>query len=274
MSRAFMLTLCLVFYIGVADAERKRVTLVPDPDVYSDADIKEEILFGREMAAIILANKTLVDKPPLLKYVNQLGQSIARHANRPELQFYFAVVESAEINAYAAPGGYIFITSSAIALMQDEAELAGVLAHEIAHIAQRDIVKSLNIREADKSMISVLGKVIGSRAETANIIYQQAVDHAVDVLFSRGLSVQDEFDADQEGAYLAAMAGYDPAANHRFLARIKRTVESSQGEMNNTHPPFSERLSHLRIFIDNEGLSKLEVRAVKNRFSRYTGSGN
>ena len=178
MSRLLLLGLCLVFTAGASDAARKRVTLAPVPGIYSDADIKEEILFGREMSAIILADRKLVEDINLSRYLNLVGQALVRHSSRPELQYYFAAIESDQINAYAAPGGYIFVTTAALNLMQSEAELAGVLAHEIAHVTQRHIVKTLKIREADNSTIALIGKVVGSSSNTANIVYKQALDHA------------------------------------------------------------------------------------------------
>ena len=268
-----IVTLCMLVVAGSSSAGRQRITLAPIPGVYTEADIKEEIIFGREMAAIILAERPLIENKELSRYLNLVGQSILRQANRPEIDFYFAAIESPEINAYAVPGGYVFITTSALAMMQNEAELAGVLAHEIAHILDRHIVKALKIRADDESMTAVISKVVGSNAESAIVVFDLAVDHALDLLFGDGLTVEDEYSADEQGLFLAGLAGYDPAASYRFLERIEQVIESGQGEMTSTHPPFSERITRLKSIIDKEGLSDLGGVNNEMRFIRYSQTG-
>jgi predicted Zn-dependent protease len=258
---------------GSSNAGRQRITLAPIPGIYTEADIEEEIIFGREMAAIILAERPLSENRELSRYLNLVGQSILQQANRPEIDFYFAAIESPEINAYAVPGGYIFITTSALDMMQNEAELAGVLAHEIAHILDRHIVKALKIRADDESMTAIISKVVGSNVESAIVVFDLAVDHALDLLFSDGLKIEDEYSADEQGLFLAALAGYDPAASYRFLERIEQVKESGEGEMSSTHPPFSERITRLKLIIDKEGLSDLGGFNNEMRFTRYTQTG-
>ena len=265
--------LCLLLLSSPGSADRKRITLAPQAGEFSEADIEKEIVFGREMAAIILANRKSITDEALNRYVNLVGQTIVRQANRPELSFHFAVIDSPEINAYAMPGGYIFITTSALKMMQNEAELAGVLAHEIAHVTERHIVEALKIRADDDSMIAVIGKVVGSRAETANVLFYQAIDHAFDLLYSKGLAVEDEYKADQQGLYLTAFAGYDASAYYRFLERIGTTVEKNRGELSNTHPPFAERISRLKTIIENEGLEGLENPKNEKRFAQFMPTG-
>ena len=98
-----LLIFVLCVNINIADAGRARISLIEE-GVYSREDIEKEILFGREMSAIILADRPLVPNAKINKYLNLVGRSILLHANRPELEFYFALVESPQINAYAAPG--------------------------------------------------------------------------------------------------------------------------------------------------------------------------
>jgi predicted Zn-dependent protease len=268
-----ILALCLLVVTGSGYADRKRITLAPIEGIYTEEDVKEEIIFGREMAAIILAERPLVEDRELSRYLNLVGQSILRHANRPEIDFYFAAIESPEINAYAMPGGYVFVTTSALKLMRNEAELASVLAHEIAHILDRDIVQALDIRADDDSTTAVVSKIVGYSAESAIVVFDQAIDHAFDLLYSKGLEVEDEYSADKQGVFLAALAGYDPAASYLFLERIKPLIEKRQGELSNTHPPFSERIAQIKLFIDKEGLLELEDFKNETRFMRYSLTG-
>ena len=171
------------------------------------------------------------------------------------------------------PGGYIFITTSALDMMQNEAELAGVLAHEIAHILDRHIVKALKIRADDESMTALVSKIVGGSAESVNVIFDQAVELALDLLFSDGLKVEDEYSADEQGLFLAVLAGYDPAASYRFLERIEQMIETGEGEMSSTHPLFSERITRLKLIIDKEGLSDLGGFNNEIRFIRYSQTG-
>ena len=268
-----IVALCLLVVAGSGYADRKRITLAPVEGIYTEEDVKEEIIFGREMAAIILAERPLVEDRELSRYLNLVGQSILRHANRPEIDFYFAAIESPEINAYAMPGGYVFVTSSALKLMRNEAELASVLAHEIVHILDRDIVQALDIRADDDSTTAIVSKIVGYSAESAIVVFDQAIDHAFDLLYSKGLEVEDEYSADKQGVFLAALAGYDPAASYLFLERIKPLIEKRQGELSNTHPPFSERIAQIKLFIDKEGLLELEDFKNETRFMRYSLTG-
>jgi len=268
-----IITLCMLMVAGSSNAGRQRISLAPVPGVYTEADIEEEIIFGREMAAIILAEWPLSENEKLSRYLNLVGQSILRQANRPEIDFYFAAIESPEINAYAVPGGYIFVTTAALDMMQNEAELAGVLAHEIAHILDRHIVKALKIRADDDSMTAIFSKVVGSNAESAIVVFDLAVDHALDLLFDDGLKIEDEYSADETGLFLAGLAGYDPAASYRFLERIEQKIKSEQGEMSTTHPPFSERITRLKLIIDKNGLSELGGVNNEMRFIRYSQAG-
>lgn len=250
-------------------AARQRITLMPETGEYSEADIEKEIIFGREMAAIILAERRISPDSRLNRYLNLVGQSVARQTNRPELNFFFGAVESNSINAYAAPGGYIFITTAALDLMQNEAELAGVLAHEIAHVTDRHIVRELNIREDDESMVAEISKIVTLSTESAAVVLGQALSHALDILFSSGLQVEDEYDADLQGMYLASLAGYDATAYRDYLARIKPVIEAGRGELTGTHPPFAERLKRLETIIEQEGMSEMGAYKNEKRFREH-----
>ncbi len=271
MKFATLLSTCLALLLSVepCSAGRQRISLVPESGTYSEGDIEKEIVYGREMSAIILAERKLSPDHGRNRYLNLVGQSIVRHANRPELQFFFAAVESDFINAYAAPGGYIFVTTAALDEMRDEAELAAVLAHEIAHVTERHIVKALNIREDDDSMVATLSKVISVGTESAGIVFSQVILHALDILFSKGLQVEDEYSADLQGIYLVALAGYDASAYYRYLARIQPLVEANQGELSGTHPPFAERLKRLGSIIEKEGFSTVGAYKNEKRFRAH-----
>jgi len=173
-----MVLLCAAFPAQLVAAEseaqwRKRVS---STDEVAASDITEEVRFGREVAARVIARYGLYENLQLMKYVNLVGKVLAMSTNRPELEFRFAVLNTDEINAYAAPGGYIFVTRGALAKMRDEAELAGVLAHEIGHVVEKHVVKELDIKGNDDSAVSGLARVIGGSSDSARLAFAQAVD--------------------------------------------------------------------------------------------------
>ena len=275
MTRIFITLLILSLSAGLlsVEAARERISLAPDTDLYTTEDIEKEIIFGREMAAIILGGKTIHYEKNINRYVSLVGHSLLRFSSRSELNFNFAVVESDEINAYATPGGYIFVTTGALSLMQNEAELAGVLAHEIAHVADRHIVRALKIRADDKSTTALISKIATNNVESAKVVFDQAVGQAVEILFSKGLKVADENEADLQGALLTTMAGYDPMQYVQFLSRIQPVIEGKEGELNQTHPPFEDRINRLRSIIGEEGLLLSESTLNTERFLRNISNG-
>lgn len=231
-------------------------------------DIKAEINFGRDVAARILGNTPLNRDEELSRYLNRIGKGIAANAGRPELDFHFAALNSDSVNAFAAPGGYVFVTTGALRLMADEAELAAVLGHEIAHITARHIVKELKIRGEDREGKSVTA-LIGGTTDPIRLALQTMVDQAVSILFERGYQKQDEFEADRIGSSLLALSGYDPTALQRYLLRIDAAKESVTADIHRTHPPNSERSGALVNFYSENGIESDSGAINKERFKHY-----
>jgi len=260
---------------GLAYAEhppRARLHQI-QPVEEAEANERAEIRVGREVAARILSRHTLHEDPALQRYVNLLGRGLALQGDRPDLDFYFAVLDSDQVNAYAAPGGYVFVTRGALAMMEDEAELVGVLAHEIAHVNARHIVNALDIRAPESSPMAGLTRFFGGAGEAAQVFFSQVVDEVIDVLFEEGLQHEDEFAADRLGVRLASQAGYDPHGLSRFIDRMQSREEARDlDEVSSTHPAAQERLDRLAEFLKEEGLRDLDQAKRTGRFSRYVDS--
>lgn len=231
----------------------------------SSADVTAEIEFGRRISAAIVGRYDGIENESLQRYVNLVGSTLAQHSRRPELDFYFYVLESSQVNAYAAPGGYVFITSGALDLMTDEAELAAVLAHEIAHIDQRHIVHALNIEATDSS--AGLAQMLGGASETTRVVFSQAVDQALDILFEKGLEPADEMAADSQAVFILAAAGYDPYGLPRFLSRMPDSQPETLTQMHDTHPPLNERLAVLHEQMLAMGMVEMERHRMTARFA-------
>ncbi len=227
--------------------------------------IRDEILFGREVAARVLGRHARVPNFALQRYVNLVGRHLAQFSTRPELEFRFAVIESGAVNAYSAPGGYVFVTSAALAALEDEAELAAVLAHEIAHVSERHIVRELRIGTESESVEQTLVRLLSSPGEAGRTAFLLAVDEALNILFERGFKKDEELAADRLATLLLANAGYDPLALRRVMARAQGAAQPSR-----THPPSPDRLAALDALIAGQKLAALGYPNGAARFAAMT----
>ena len=166
-------------------------------DSFKKISEPEEIKLGGDLAGIILGVAPLLNDPAKQRYVNSLGRWLALHSDRPDLPWKFGIIDTADVNAFSMPGGYVLITRGMYERMRSESELAGVLAHEIAHVGNRDHLGALqaSLRNSALSGFSEYatgGGGLGSLVKTAVI-------NAGKDMFTRGLNKDDEFDADRAG---------------------------------------------------------------------------
>lgn len=250
---------------AVEQGFRQRLDQVANAESTAE-DVKAEILFGRQLAARILGRYQLYKDDKLTRYINLVGKGVAQYSNRPELVFRFAVLDTEIVNAFAAPGGYIFVTKGALKAMDNESELAAVLAHEIAHVAERHIVKELKIKGSDDSSTAGMARVIGGKFDAVRVVFTQMVDNAVELLMEKGLKKQDEFDADRIGTFTIAGAGYDPKALYVYLKKIS-TPDKDTNIITGTHPSFEDRLSKLELELKENNLTDKIQPVVKERFN-------
>jgi predicted Zn-dependent protease len=207
---------------------------------------EKEVEIGRGIAATIAGRYPVVQDPDLTLYVNLVGLTVAGEAPRPDIAYHFAVLETPDVNAFAAPGGYVFVTRGALNLMENEAELAGVLAHECAHVNRRHVIEG--IRKAD------FWKNVRDQAGITGTTLDRAVGAGSNVIFS-GYSRNDEAEADSLGIEYAASAGYDPNGLIDFVSRLSRHAgEGPLAEITATHEPPSARIARLRRIMHRDGL--------------------
>jgi len=241
-------------------------------NIVSEDDVKAEIQFGREVGARILGQYHLYDNDKLARYVNLVAASISRNSGRPELTYRVAVLKTDTINAYAAPGGYIFVTKGAIMQMKNEAELAAVIAHEMAHVAGKHIVKELDIKGSDSSAVSGITKMVGGAGDPARAAFASMVDKAVSILLERGYKKEDEKDADMSAVVYMALSGYDPSSMVNYFRRIKKARGGDMEILNKTHPSFDKRISLINETVKAEGLDGLEYNKGGRRFDEIRKS--
>ena len=171
----------------------------------NNIDEAQEIQLGINMSAVLLGTQPLVQSEAINRYVNHVGMWLAQNSERPDLPWHFGVIDSTAINAFAAPGGYIFITSSMIKQFDNEAQLAAVLAHEIIHVTQLhhlNAIKEGALREAITESLFVSadayqGNTEGSSQDKQYSAWAKKVTGAAQDLYSKGLDRSDKFQADK-----------------------------------------------------------------------------
>lgn len=226
-----------------------------------------EIGFG--IAATVAGRYPLVEDRELLRYVNLVGQAVAQQSIRyGEVPFRFGVLDTEDVNAFAAPGGYIFVTRGALALMETEAALAGVLAHEVAHVDQKHVL--------DEIRRSSVMNSVQEESQLDGAILDQIAELGGSMLFM-GLSREDEMESDSIGVLYAVATGYQAAGLVQFLESLV-AAEEVEGEPSEgmqewlaTHPSTAERLEVLRAQLETAGVDPKKGRVVGDRFRHYVG---
>ena len=193
---------------------------------------------GRTVAIAATNRWPLYDKPELSKYVTLVGLTVASASNRPDAQWIFGVLDTPEIGAYSGPAGYIMVTRGALAAMEDESELAGILAHEIAHVLNHDglnAVKQSRMMEAGMDAASTSNQRIAAFNQATNLLTQKVL--------TSGWNQGQENAADAGAVQLLQAAGYDPTGLPRFLARAKQRGAARGGKILGTHPGIDDRIT-------------------------------
>lgn len=208
-------------------------------------DEPREIEIGRQLAAVLLGSKPLHPDMQLQRYVNQLGRWISLQSERPGLPWTFIVLDDTGYNAFAAPGGYVFVTKGLIDRCADEAELAGILAHEITHVTAKHHLHAM--RKTAQS--GVFTQLVASQIKTnavGNLVASQFLALGRN-LYARGLDQTDEFHSDRNGVALAARAGFDPYGLVAVLQQLRTaTPDNPMFTLAlATHPPAQARLDQL-----------------------------
>jgi predicted Zn-dependent protease len=204
--------------------------------------VEDEVRIGRQVAGDLLGAAPLVKDDTLQRYVNSVGRWVAQQSNRKDLNWHFGVIESEDINAFAAPGGYIFLTKGLYRRLNNEAELAGVLAHEIAHVSKKHHLEVLK----KSAMIGALSQSVSKEIKSGDQAVQNLIGNGAEML-ARGLDKDAEFEADRIGAVFAARAGYDPWGLPTVLQDMATvsTKDNRLALLYKTHPTAADRLAQL-----------------------------
>ena len=210
--------------------------------------LEKEMALGRQLAQEVARQARLVEDPLITEYINRIGQNLVRNSDA-RVPFTFTVIEAEAANAFALPGGFVFVQTGLIKMADEEAELAGALAHEIAHVAARHMT-----RQATKSQIAGLATIPLSviLGGWTGMAARQAAGVAIPTAFL-SFSRHDEAEADFLGLQYLYAAGYDPTAPVSLFEKLESLEKKKPGTLAkvfSTHPPDGVRLEKVQQEID------------------------
>jgi predicted Zn-dependent protease len=215
----------------------------------SDISESEEYYIGRSVSAQILARFKPLDDARLNAYAQAVLEAVAGASDRPSIYrgWHVQVLDTDEVNAMSAPGGFVFVTKGLLRRVRSEDELACVLAHEVAHVSKKHGLKTIKASRLTQAF-AILGTEAAksySPDQVARLTsaFEGAIDDVVGDLVTKGYSRDKEYEADRFGAEYARAAGYDPDALKSFLSRLE--AAPGAGGLFKTHPSPASRLARL-----------------------------
>ncbi|HKQ05926.1 MAG TPA: M48 family metallopeptidase [Blastocatellia bacterium] len=245
--------------------------------------LDKEVALGRRMAAQVDQQGKFIDDPIITEYVNRVGQNIALHSDA-KIPFTIKVLDSDDVNAFALPGGFLYVNKGAILAADSESELAGVMAHEIAHVAARHGVEQASKGTLANIAFIPLIFVTGGLGYLAYEAYQIGVPLAF-LKFTRGA----EAEADKLGAEYLWASGYDPNNFLTFFEKLEKKEKGKPGTLSKlfgTHPPTPDRITKVHDLLvrfpdrDEYMITSSDFLRAKSRLLAVTnarvldGSGN
>lgn len=261
----------------ISEKDRQSIVQASQAAEATFADITEEqeYYIGRGVAALVLSRYPVLDKAELTRYLNVLGQTVVFASSRPETYagYHFLVLDTEEVNAMAAPGGFIFISKGLLRRCRNEEMLASILAHEVGHVCAKHGLQSIK-----KSRLIDAFRLIGQEAasrygseELAQLttVFNESLGDIVSTLIERGYDRKFEVEADEMAVKFASSIGYAPQGLQDFL---KTMVDDSSSMSDKgwfkTHPSPEERLDKAQKKIDALGIKILEEPARTKRFEQ------
>ncbi|MBD2307712.1 M48 family metalloprotease [Chroococcidiopsis sp. FACHB-1243] len=207
---------------------------------------REEVQLGQRINQQLVGEQfQLYNNARVNSYVDRIGQRLAKNSTRPDIPYTFQVVKDDSINAFATAGGYVYVTTGLLKAADNEAQLAGVLAHEIGHIAERHLIEQMRETAIARGL-----------ATAAGIDDSTAVQLGVELALRRPNSREDEFEADARGVQTLGKAGYAQVATIDFLEKLRS--QRSTPTFLSTHPATSDRIARLREIIDSQQANRGE----------------
>jgi predicted Zn-dependent protease len=213
---------------------------------------QQEYFIGRAVAGNILTTYKLWNGSPALNaYLNNICGSIVINSPRPDIYngYHVAILDSNEINAFATSGGHILVTRGLVNAAASEEMLAGVIAHEVAHIQLQHSIKAIKSSRITQALMvtgtSAAGAATGMNVNQLTDVFNESVGEIVQTMVSNGYSQNQEYDADNKALSLMASAGYNPQGIIDMLKELKNIQSKTAGGFNKTHPSPDQRITNL-----------------------------
>jgi predicted Zn-dependent protease len=240
-----------------ADAKQK----IDDMN-FTDAEEKQ---LGEQVSLKLRDRFGVYQNEAVTKYVTLVGKLVAAGSTRPNLDWQFIVLDTDGVNAYAAPGGFVHITRGLLGLMKSEAQLAGVLGHEVTHIAVKHTIRSIQKNKTSQ----LAGDAAGGAGGLKTAFIAQVADLSFRNLFDGAFSKEDEEESDEVGIRMANKIGYAPAGMAEVLKAIAERNAGRQDRNGwfSSHPALKDRISRIEKQIKNEKLTSTAT--VAARYGQY-----
>jgi len=247
---------------------------------FQDLTDEEEYYIGRSVSALILSRYQVWNNEAATRYLNLLAQAIALYSDRPEIfaGYHVLVLNSDEVNALSAPGGFIFVTRGLLRLCQDEDTLAGILAHEIGHISARhglQAIKKSRLLEAFKLLASEAAERLApDKMARLTDIFEGTLDDIVAQLIERGYDRKAEFEADALALKTLRRMSYSEQGLILFIEELEKRKEKAsklEGWLS-THPDPEDRLKRLQAEVSSEGRGLAILKIRTDRFRRVASA--
>ena len=219
---------------------------------FQDITPEQEYYIGRTVAATVLTQHKPLSAEKLNAYLNQVGQSLAQFSERPETfgGYHFLALDSAEINAFAAPGGLILVTRGLLDCCQTEDELAAVLAHEIGHVEKQHGLRAIRTGRLNSALTILAveaGKnLAGEQLAEVTKAFDESINDITTTLMNSGYSRKLEYEADAAAVGILRRAGYQPGALVAMLENMAKNWDSSRHDFAATHPAPADRIAQLQ----------------------------
>lgn len=230
-------------------------------------ELQEEQLLGKLLLENFIKDYgSYHSDSSLNKYLQLSGNNISYQFGRSELTFRFGVLNTDEVNAYSLPGGYVLLTKGLLEKIKNESELAAVMGHEIAHINQKHIFKTVR-KEREVGFAETLSSILSMGKASMGSAMSQAIGESVQLLTQKGMKAEQEFEADEYGILFSTQAGYKADDYLQLLKRLE--AETSNSNLSNTHPPYNQRISKIENLIKTKAITndlKWDQNSLNSRF--------
>ena len=244
---------------------------------FDDLTLVEEYYLGRAVSATILSQYKVYTDTEANNYLNTMGQLLVWSSSLPVVfsGYHFTLIESDELNAFAAPGGFVFITTGLYKSLENEEQLASVLAHEIAHVSLQHGVRAIKKSNLTQAF-ALIGTETARHSDNQELqqlggVFGDSIDDIVNQLVVTGYSKSYEYAADEEALRISYAAGYNPDGLEEFLNTLQKDDEENEEEDKEkkgffkTHPPAKKRLKRVAKYMKKAPLvgETEEVRTVR-----------